>query len=52
MNQQKKMSIKDNKCEICGEPAKVALNDKQMELHFSCLKTNHINELWAKLGKP
>jgi hypothetical protein len=48
MNQ--KMSIQDNKCEICGEPAKVALNDKQMDLHFSCLI--HINELWAKLGKP
>ena len=46
------MNISDNKCEIigCGEPSKVAINDKEMKLHFSCLI--HINELWEKIGKP
>ena len=46
----KKMNIPDNKCEICDEQAKVALNDIEMNLHFSCLK--HVYELWAKIGKP
>jgi len=43
-------NISDNKCEICGEVAKVAMNDKDMVLHFSCFK--HPLQLWDKLGKP
>ena len=37
-------------CEICKQQAYVAMNDKEMKLHYSCF--NHINELWDKLGKP
>jgi len=55
------MNITDNKCEVCTDifgtdknypvrQAKVALNDRNMDLHFSCLV--HIDELWAKLDKP
>lgn len=55
------MNISDNKCEVCTDifgtdkkypvrEAKVAVNDKVMKLHFACLI--HIDELWAKLGKP
>lgn len=42
--------IKDNVCEICGEPASVAMNDKKNQLHYSCF--NHVKDLWEKLGKP
>lgn len=44
------MNISDNKCEICGEVAKVAMGDNTNKFHFSCIK--HINELWDKIGKP
>lgn len=37
-------------CEICNEPAKVGINDADLNLHFSCIK--HMTELWEKIGKP
>ncbi len=42
--------IASNKCEICNKQAKVATNDKDMVLHYSC--DIHITELWDKIGKP
>jgi hypothetical protein len=47
--------IASNNCEICASKnhkvqAKLAMNDKQMNLHFCCEK--HVNELWDEIGKP
>ena len=44
----KYFEIKYNKCEICGEDAQVALNDKKMNLHYACLV--HVSDLWNKLN--
>jgi len=43
-------NISSNKCEMCGKKAKVAMNDKDMVLHYCC--ENHALQLWDKLGKP
>lgn len=45
-----KFNITDNKCEICNNKAKCAMNDKDYNLHYSC--ENHAIQLWDKLGKP
>ena len=42
--------ISDNQCEVCGKTAKVAINDKDWKLHYSCF--NHVKELWEEIGKP
>jgi hypothetical protein len=42
--------INKHRCEICKKKAKMAINDKDMRLHYCC--ENHINELWDKIGKP
>ena len=42
--------IDKHKCELCKEQAKVAMNDKDNRLHYSCEK--HVVKLWDKLGKP
>ena len=49
--------IAGNRCEICGQEAKVAMNgtvndNNGLELHYACENTQHIHELWDKLGKP
>lgn len=45
------VDIKLEKCEICGEPAKVGMNDNNNKLHFACLETDHVQELWDKIRK-
>jgi hypothetical protein len=44
----KYFEIKNNLCEICGQEARVAINDSDMNLHYSCLL--HIDELYHKLN--
>ncbi len=41
--------IKNNPCEICGEESQVAMNDKEMNLHYACLV--HVMDLYNKINK-
>ena len=41
--------IKNHPCEICGEESQVAMNDKEMNLHYAC--PVHVMDLYNKINK-